>query len=240
MKRLLLFVILFPVVLSAQPYHWDAGLLPPGAAVVEIPAMKREHLYSRAEYIITNEAQYEALFADSVIPELPPVDFLRYELITTTFCEQCAVSCRGNFSCHRNACRYTRRWFLMDKTNRIAVDADTLNLDRCGYFATYTSGDVCESDSCFERLKTQCDDLKDATVDFKKQTVLSRHMDMDCAARVIQDLYLDTVQHELVWRVSVGYGGCHGMQQRTLVLAVPKLPPGYTVRFEEYTLADKD
>lgn len=201
-----------------------------------MPVMKHVYSFSRDEYIITNDSDYVSFFHDSVIPRLPKIDFTRYELLTTAYCMQCATVCRGSTSCHRNACRYTRRWFLSDKHNRIAVFADTLNLGRCDYFATYTNGDVCESDSCFAKLKKGCKELNDSMVDFSKQTVLSRHMDMDCAAQVEQDLYLDTANHVLVWRVSVGYGGCHGMQQRSLILAVPKLPDGYTVQFETYDL----
>lgn len=236
MKRLFFFFLLFPALLPAQT-HWPLpDTLPSGAAYIKLPVEKYNHSYHDREFIITNRADYKSLFADSVQSELPDIDFMSYELVANSFCMQCIIGCKSHPQCHRNVCMYKRAWYLLKKTPRIKITADTLDGNKCRVHYGFKSKLICNDDSSFLDLQGYCPSLKDDTIDFNKQIVVARELYLDCAASIEHDFFLDTAQHCLVWRMYTGYGGCHRMDKRYFIFSLPKPPEGYVVLFEEYTL----
>jgi hypothetical protein len=236
MKRLLIFFLLLPGFLPAQ-LGWDElDTLPYGTKRIVLPATKNQSRYGGREFIITRDADYKSLFADSLHAGLPKIDFERYELMARSFCMQCIVTCNGHPQCHRNACMYTRGWYLAEKKQRIVLVADTLDGSACSFLPGFVNEMICRDDSSFSELKRSCPKLKNDSVDFSRRIVVVQKKYLDCAAKVGHEFYLDTVKHCLVWRLYSGYRGCHRMDERSFVFSVPKPPEGYTIRFEHYAL----
>jgi hypothetical protein len=127
---------------------------------------------------------------------------------------------------------------LLDKKSRIVLSAQELNEKDCSFFPGFADELICRDDSCFSVLSSCVGNKKDS-VNFNQQIVVARRAFADCAAHFEQEFYLDTVQRCLVWRLYEGDGGCHSMNERTFVFAVPKPPEGYAIRFEEYALPPK-
>lgn len=236
MKRLLFFLLLLPVLLPAQTAWPVSDTLPPGATHIWLPAELQDHYFHRSELVITRDADYKALFADSVKPKLPKIDFTRQELVGKSYCMQCIVNCNYHPQCHRNACRYSRSWFLLDKKHRVNLAVDTLNGNACGYFPGFTDEIICRDDSSFSVLQQACPSLKKDSVDFNREIVLARGISFDCLAQVKHEFYLDTAQQCLVWRLYFSDGGCRGLTSRYYIFSLTKPPDGYNIRFEEYDL----
>jgi hypothetical protein len=234
MKQLLLLFLLCPMLLVAQPGWTVFDTLPQGAVRIGMPQEKFSSGLNGNPYLIRNDAEYKALFADSVHALLPVIDFERYELRANTRCMQCFTSCERP-QCHRNACRYTRLWFLVDKQMRITVAVDTLNGTDCRVAFEDGDGLVCETDSCLVKLRQNCPTLAKETIDLRSDVVLARTAFVDCAATVSHEIYLDTVNRCMVWRMFIDDGGCHGMKIEAFIFSAPQPPAGYRVVFEEYS-----
>lgn len=234
MKRLLFLFLLVSVSLAAQTNLPRRDTVPAGAVRIVLPEPKLSYRFNGNERMVRSDAAYKALFADSVHARLPAIDFRQYELLGKAYCMQCAAHCDHHPQCHRNACRYTREWYLVDRRDRIALSADTLlNIGRCNLFSL-SSGLVCRNDSGFSVLQQKCPALKNKNVDFSKSVVLACGVFADCAANIQHELYLDTAARCVVWRMFITYGRCHSMLERDFVFAVPNPPAGYTVAFEPY------
>lgn len=235
MKRLIFLFLLSPVLLSAQ-LNLFPDTLASSAKHIFLPQAKNNYRFSRNQLIITKDADYKSLFADSVHARLPKIDFERYELVGKSSCIQCMTTCKGHPQCHRNACMYTRSWYLVEKKQRITLAVDTLDASICSYLPGFMNELICRNDSSFSELKKSCPSLKNDTVDFNKRVVVVRELYADCAARFEQEFSLDTIRRCMVWRLYTGYGGCHAMIQHCFIFSVPKPPEGYAIRFEEYGL----
>lgn len=235
MKQLILIILFCPVLLFSQTSWTALDTIPSGVTRIDLPESKHSSGFSGREYLIKQDADYKALFPDSTQSKLPVIDFRRYELLGKTLCKQCLITCGNHPQCHRNACHYSRSWYLIDKQQRVALHADTLETE-CGAF--YFIGDkiTCYDDSTFDYLQEHCPGLRNDTVDFDTQMVLARNISVDCLAEIRHELYLDTVNHCVVWRMFVGDGGCHGMTDKAYVLVAPKSPAGYTVKFEQFSM----
>lgn len=236
MKRLIFFLLLSPVLLPAQGSLFLPDTLVSGAKFIYLPAMKYNSRFSGKEFTIRNDVDYKSLFADSVKARLPQIDFARYELLAKSYCMQCLTTCHSRPECHRNACMYTRSWYLLEKEPLIMLIADTLDGSVCGFLPGYMNELICRDDSSFSELKKSCPSLKKDTVDFNKRIVIARKLYADCAAHFEQEFYLDTIRRTMVWRLYTGYGGCHRMDERCFIFSLPKPPEGYAIRFEEYGL----
>jgi hypothetical protein len=239
MMRLLFLFLLSPALLCSQTQWTAFDTVPAGVTRIELPLSKYASGFYGAEFVITNDSVYKAQFPDSAKAKLPAIDFVRYELLSRTQCMQCLRLCGERAPCHRNACRYSRTWYLVDKQHRIAVKADTLETNACMPFRDLRSDLVCYNDSCFSVLQRNCPSLKNAAVNFAQSVVLARTVFVDCMARVEHLLYLDTLNRCVVWRMQTSYGGCHGMEEREFVLTIPKPPAGYRIVFEEYSEPDR-
>jgi hypothetical protein len=233
-KQLMFFLLLLlcPLLIFSQTNWAVFDTLPAGVVRIDLPATKSANSFNGDAQVITDDATYRSLFADSVQAKLPVIDFTRYELLSKTYCSQCLTVCGNHPQCHRNACRYTRMWFLMDKQDRVALHPGTLNAENCYAFRDLQRGMVCTDDSCFGELQQNCRGLKNDTINFDESVVLARTAFVDCTADIAHDLYLDTVNHCVVWRIHVSDGGCRGMEERSFVFEVPKFPAGYVVLFE--------
>ena len=154
----------------------------------------------------------------------------------SSYCMQCLVGCNGHPQCHRNACSYTRSWYLLDKNHRIKLAVDSLNGSACSYLPGFVNEMICTDDSSFSELKRSCPTLKNDSIDFSQRIVVVQKYYLDCAAHSEQEFYLDTVKRCLVWRLYTGYGGCNRKEERCFIFSVPKPPEGYEVRFEHYAL----
>jgi hypothetical protein len=239
--RLIFLFFLLPVLLPAQATGWSYfDTLPAGITRITLPQAKSNYSYRGSEFVITNDADYKAQFPDSVKSKLPKIDFTRHELLGKSYCMQCAISCDGHPQCHRNACRYSRSWFLLEKRSRIKIMADTLKGKDCHHFSADADEFICRDDSSFSILQKSCPELKNDTIDFNKRVVVARGIYLDCAAHVKQEFYLDTIQKCMVWRLYSGYGGCHGMLARYFIFSLPKPPDGYQIRLEKYALSKED
>ncbi len=231
----MLFVSVFePVLLSGQiSLFFDS--LSWGATVITLPKEKLNHSYGK-QFVVANEEEYKAIFADSLHATLPKIDFTRNELIARFYCTQCFVRCGDRPGCHPNACRYSRTWNLVEKKNRLALTVQELYGKNCSYFPVFAKEIICRDDSTYSTLIKSCAGMKKDSVDFNQQIVVARKMYVDCAAEVKHEFYLDTAQRCLVWRLYNGYRGCHSMKEDSFIFIVPKLPEGYVVRFEKYEI----
>ncbi len=237
MKRLIflsLFATVFaPIFVSAQTsLFFDP--LPAGTTSITLPKEKLNYSYGK-QFVVASEENYKAIFDDSLHATLPKIDFTRYELIARFYCSQCLVHC-DRPGCHRNACRYSRTWNLVEKNNRLALTVQELYGKNCSYFPVFAKEIICRDDSTYSALLNSCPGMKKDSVDFNQQMVVARKIYVDCAAQINHEFYLDTAQHCLVWRLYNGYRGCHSMNERSFVFILPKLPQGYVMRFEEYEI----
>lgn len=67
---------------------------------------------SNYKYILLDSATYYAVFNQYSKDSLPVIDFNNYDLMLAVYCPQCLAHCPGDDPCHRNACHYTKNWFL--------------------------------------------------------------------------------------------------------------------------------
>ncbi|CAN5750298.1 hypothetical protein BH11BAC7_BH11BAC7_25990 [soil metagenome] len=234
MMRLIFLFLFLPAYLPAQFFFEDP--LSPGKKAINLPIVKRLE-YSGEVFIIKQEADYKALFADSVQASLPEIDFSVYELVADYYCVQCGVCCGGRPQPrHRNACRYTRTWHLQNKQQRVMLTAEEMDGKACSFFPFFNDEIICSDDSSYQGLQGSCPGIKKDSVDFSQRIVIGSKMYIDCAAKIEHEFYLDTIRHCLVWRFYSGYGGCRKMNERSFIFSLPKPPPGYTIRFEKYGL----
>lgn len=233
---MLFFLLLLPAFLPAQNSIFLPDTLTSGATYIMLPKVKRNGMYRGSEFVIKNDTDYKSLFEDSVKAKLPKIDFVRYELLAKSYCMQCLATCRDHPQCHRNACMYTRSWYLSEKKQRIMLAADSLDGSACSYLPGFVNEMICRDDSSFSELKRSCPTLKNDSVDFSQRIVVVQKRYLDCAATSKQEFYLDTLNRCLVCRLYTGYGGCHRMDERCFIFSVPKPPGGYEVRFEQYSL----
>ncbi len=240
MIRLLFLFLFLPVLLQAQTPMWEIDTLPLKATRISLPPMKIDYVFGARQFIITEQAGYKALFADSVQGKLPEIDFTRYELQSRIFCIQCVKGCRDHRVCHRNACMFTRMWYLQEKKNRIALIADTLCRTECELFMGFDGEMICRNDSSFSVLKKGCRALKKTKVDFNSRVVVARELYLDSNARIENEFYLDTAAHQMVWRLFSGNVGSRSSEARTFVFSIPKPPQGYVIRFEEFSFENKE
>lgn len=115
-----------------------------------------------------------------------------------------------------------------------------LDGSNCSFFPVFVNSFISRDDSSFSILQGSCAALKNDTIDFNVQIVVARKKYLDCAAHVEHEFYLDTAGRCVVWRLYSAYGGCHVMNEKSFIFALPKPPPGYAIRLEEYTLPFED
>ncbi len=239
MKRLFVLFLFLPVILPAQANGGHFDTLPAGAIGIDLPEVKYYLRYQGNEYVIRQDADYKSLFHDSTHALLPVIDFNKYELVGTVYCLQCLTVCPTYKPCHRSGCDDTRMWYLLNKQHHASLSYDTLEVGNRHAPSYVRDGFACEDDSAFANLQRLYPELKDDSVDFTKQLLLTRAVSVDCMARTEQELYLDTVNRCVVWRLFTAYGGCHGSVERNFFITIPQPPTGYEVRFEEFTFADE-
>lgn len=239
MKATLLLLLFFPAMLFSQARWAVFGPLPAGVTRIELPTTKHASGFDGRECLVRNEAEYKALFPDSVQSQLPVIDFAHQELLGKTYCGQFLAVCGAHPHCHRNACRYTRTWYLVDTQHRTILPADTLTTT-CNSLPYDYEELVCTNDSTFAQLGEYCSVLRKRAVNFDSSTVLVRSIFTDCNAQITHELYTDTLQQCVVWRLFIVDGGCRGMDESEYVLVTPKPPPGYAVLFEEFWMPGKE
>jgi hypothetical protein len=235
MKRLLFIFLLFPCCCIAQNGPVLFGdRIPAGAKAIVLPEMKWGTGFSGRHFLVTQDSVYKALFHDSVHHRLPAIDFSRYELHGAANCIQCATVCGNRPQCHRNACRYVRSWYLLEKATLQKVEPDTILTGYCMVHDT-----IVGSDTAYVWVKKYCA-FKNYAPDFETTTLVLRTEFADCLATFTHSFYLDTARHCLVWRLGTADGGCRGGDLHTFAAALPRLPEGYRVVFEEYDIPAKD
>ncbi len=236
MKQLLFIFLLFSLCCPAQnDLALYPGKIPPGAKPIALPLAKLSDFSGRST-LVTTDSAYKALFHDSVHYRLPAIDFARYELHGRAGCAQCIAVCGSRPGCHRNACRYTRSWYLLDKTPWQEIHANTVVVVRC-----YPGKEnAAVNDSAYAALALKCPELNHFTPGFDSSTVLVRSRFADGCAVFAHTFLLDTVAHTLTWRTRLTPGGCRGGNSNFFVAALPRLPEGYTVLFEEYTMPRRE
>ena len=99
---------------------------------INLPDLNQPELYDYysqfpGELKIRDTAQFYQLFKKFSRNKLPVIDFSKYDLLPRRVCEWCIRVCYkyGEIlqPCHRQACHYILRWWLVEKkTGRINTD----------------------------------------------------------------------------------------------------------------------
>lgn len=237
MKQLLFIFLLLPLCIPAQnDLTLYPGRIPHGAKQIVLPQTKMSDFSGGSHILVTRDSVYKSLFHDSVHYRLPAIDFSRYELHGASRCIQCGVVCGNRPGCHRNACRYTRNWYLLDKKALQKINTDTIVVTYCS--AWNENGVV--NDTAYAALLQQCPELKHFSPDFDSSTVLMRTRFADGCATFTHAFFLDSAARTVTWRVQLVPGGCRGSDNYSFIAVLPRLPEGYRVVFEEYILPSKD
>ncbi len=236
MKQLFFIFLLFSLCCPAQnDLSLYPGKIPPGAKGIVLPKTKTSD-FSGRDILVTTDSAYRALFHDSVHHRLPAIDFSRDELHSVTSCIQCVTTCGNHPQCHRNACRYTRNWYLLDKKARQKINTDTIVVTYCS--GRNENGVV--NDTAYAALLQQCPELKLFSPDFDSSTVVMRTRSADGCATFTHAFFLDSAARTVTWRMQLTPGGCRGLDNYSFIAVLPRLPEGYRLVFEEYNVPAKD
>lgn len=132
MRKFLVVFVLLPFCVSAQRPESRAAFeksIPPGlgrSLSLPDPGYREDfplddvfpYEQKQRLLVVRSDSLYRVIFSGYAPDDLPVIDFNCFELVLYAACGQCLAHCahdKGASFCHRNVCRFEKRWFLRER-----------------------------------------------------------------------------------------------------------------------------